>query len=218
MMFNRRQKINLETRGRIHWIDKNSNIFYKIYKKDNLLDDSSAIKTRLNKIVELTDIIKFMPTTSYFYEEGLLVMKQRKLTRDKRLKEIDPIERFSLIEYFSQSLDRLYREGFVHGDINRKNIIYSSGRLCLIDLEPSLLQVKDRVKQWMSTRPYRHHDDMQNNNVTFKSDFLGFSCFVKWFMKNTKSPHYYVDECSKIINEFKAKSYPFQNLVKILIR
>ena len=68
MMFNRRQKINLETRGRIHWIDKNSNIFYKIYKKDNLLDDSNTIKTRLNKIVELTDIIKFMPTTRYFYE------------------------------------------------------------------------------------------------------------------------------------------------------
>ena len=73
-------------------------IFYKIYKKDNLLDDSNTIKTRLNKIVELTDLIKFMPTTSYFYEEGLLVMKQRKVIRDKHLKEIDPIERFSLIE------------------------------------------------------------------------------------------------------------------------
>ena len=216
-MFNRRQKINLETRGRIHWIDKNSNIFYKIYKKDNLLDDSNTIKTRLNKIVELTDIIKFMPTTSYFYEEGLLVMKQRKLTRDKRLKEIDPIERFSLIEYFSQSLDRLYREGFVHGDINRKNIIYSSGRLCLIDLEPSLLQVKDRVKQWMSTRPYRYSEDINNNNITIKSDFLGFGCFVKWFLGSSHPPQFYATRCSEMIKRLEINSKPFQTLVPLLI-
>ena len=122
-----------------------------------------------------------------------------------------------LIKNFSQSLDRLYREGFVHGDINRKNIIYSENKLFLVDFEPSLLQLKDQTKQWMSTRPYRYHEDIQNNNITAKSDFLGFACFVKWFLFNRKCPQYYADECSKIINKLKFQSSPFKNLTELLV-
>ena len=218
MHLNNRRLSTLEMKGRIHFRENNSDLFYKVYKKDHLLDESGSIENRIRQIHKLSSAMAFMPKTSFSYEGDFLVMQQKLLIREKEFEQIDPSQKVPLIQQFARSLDKLCQDRFVHGDINRKNIIYSGGRLCLIDLEPSLLQVKDRVKQWMSTRPYRHHDDMQNNNVNFKSDFLGFSCFVKWFMKNTKSPHYYVDECSKIINEFKAKSYPFQNLVKILIR
>ena len=217
MTLSEKQEAELQTRGRIHWIDRKSNIVYNIYKKVNLLDDQKDIKIRLSQIVKLSHSMKFIPETNYSYEEDLLVMTQKRLINDKKLKEIEASKKLILIENFSQSLDRLYEEGFIHGDINQKNIIYSEDKLCLIDFEPSLLQLKDQVKQWMSTRPYRHHEDIQNNNITVKSDFLGFSCFIKWFLLNSDPPQYYVKECSKIIAQFKLRSFPFQNLTRLLI-
>ena len=89
--------------------------------------------------------------------------------------------------------------------------------MCLIDFEPSLFQLKDQAKQWMSTRPYRHHEDIENNNITVKSDLLGFGCFIKWFLSNNNPPYYYAKEYSKIIAHFKLQSFPYQNLTKLLI-
>ena len=218
MTLNERQEEKLRTRGRIHWIDRKSNIVYKIYKKVNLLDDQKDIKIRLSQIVKLSHSMKFIPETNHSYEEDLLVMKQKRVTKDKKLQEIEPVQKMILIENFSQSLDRLYEGGFIHGDINRKNIIYSEDKLCLIDFEPSLLQLKNQVKQWMSTRPYRHHEDIQNNNITVKSDLLGFGCFIKWFLLNSNPPQYYEEQCSKIITELKLHSFPFKNLTRLLIQ
>ena len=215
MNLSKHQEAKLQARGHIHWIDKKSNNIYKIYKKFNLLDDLKDIEKRLSQIVKLSSSMDFIPQTNYFYEEDLLVMKQKCLINKKKLKEIDPSEKIKLIKKFAQSLDKLYAEEFVHGDINRKNIIYSENKLFLIDFEPSLLQIKDQTKQWMSTRPYRHHADIQNNNITAKSDFLGFACFAKWFLFNSNCPQHYVKECSKIITKLKFQSSPFQNLTKL---
>ena len=215
MNLSEHQKVKLQAKGHIHWIDKKSNSIYKIYKKFNLLDDLKDIEKRLSQIVKLSSSMDFIPQTNYFYEEDLLVMKQKCLINKKKLKEIDPSEKIKLIKKFAQSLDKLYAEEFVHGDINRKNIIYSENKLFLIDFEPSLLQIKDQTKQWMSTRPYRHHADIQNNNITAKSDFLGFACFAKWFLFNSNCPQHYVKECSKIITNLKFQSSPFRDLTKL---
>ena len=215
MNLSKHQEVKLQAKGHIHWIDKKSNNIYKIYKKFNLLDDLKDIEKRLSQIVKLSSSMDFIPQTNYFYEGDLLVMKQKCLINKKKLKEIDSSEKIKLIKKFAQSLDKLYAEEFVHGDINRKNIIYSENNLFLIDFEPSLLQIKDQTKQWMSTRPYRHHADIQNNNITAKSDFLGFACFAKWFLFNSNCPQHYVKECSKIITKLRFQSSPFQNLIKL---
>ena len=204
-------------KGRIHFRENNSDLFYKVYKKGHLLDESGSIENRIRQIHKLSSAMAFIPKTSFRYEGDFLVMQQKLLIKQKDLKEINLAKRLSLVEKFAQSLDEVYEEGFIHGDINRKNIIYSDDRLCLIDFEPSLLQVKDRVKQWMATRPYRHHEDIQNNNITVKSDFLGFGCFIKWFLLNSNPPQYYADECSKVISEFKVQSFPFQNLTRLFV-
>ena len=215
MNLSEHQEAKLQVKGHINWIDKKSNNIYKIYKKFNLLDDLKDIEKRLSQIVKLSSSMDFIPQTNYFYEEDLLVMKQKCLINKKKLKEIDSSEKIKLIKKFAQSLDELYAEEFVHGDINRKNIIYSENKLFLIDFEPSLLQIKDQTKQWMSTRPYRHHADIQNNNITAKSDFLGFACFAKWFLFNSNCPQHYVKECSKIITKLKFQSSPFRDLTKL---
>lgn len=217
MNLSEHQEAKLQAKGHIHWIDKKSNNIYKIYKKFNLLDDLKDIEKRLSQIVKLSYLMEFIPQTNFSYKDDLLIMKQKCLIDKKKLKEIDSSKKIHLIKNFSLSLDRLYEEGFVHGDINRKNIIYSENKLYLVDFEPSLLQLKDKTKQWMSTRPYRHHEDIQNNNITAKSDFLGFACFVKWFLFNNKCPQHYAEECSKIIAKFKFKLSPFEKLTKLLV-
>ena len=139
MILNKRQILRLQKEGRIHWFDQKNKILYKIYKNDNLLDGSESLNTRLTQIVELSSSMEFIPKITYSYEEDFLIMRQNKLVKDSQLDQIEPFEKkLTLIKQFSKSLDMLHAKGFVHGDINRKNIIYSNDRLCLIDYEPSL--------------------------------------------------------------------------------
>lgn len=218
MILNKKQTNRIQETGRVHWFDQKNKILYKIYKKENLLDSATDLDLRLSQIVELSSYMDFIPEISYTYENDLLIMRQNKLAKDEQLDKIKPFEKkLTLAKEFAQSLDRLHAKGFVHGDINRKNIIFSSGRLCLIDFEPSLLQFKNNAKQWMSTRPYMHNDDIKNNCITINSDLLGFSCFVNWFFLFDNPPQYYSDECSEIINESKLGLNPFENLVDILL-
>lgn len=207
----------LSRRGRVYWNNHETQIFYKVYNRDCLLDDPSNVEARLRQIVQLTDIMEFLPKTTYSCEKDILKMNQKRLIKQKDLREIEYTKRLSLVDQFAKSLDELYDEGFIHGDINRKNIIYSENRLCLVDLEPSLLQIKDRVKQWMSTKPYVCDEDIRNNNISSKTDFLGFCCFVKWFLLGDKSPQEYSKDCAEIIDNFKTVISPFTNLTRILI-
>ncbi len=211
------QKLKLQNIGHVLLIDKDSRKIYKIYKNINLLDNPHNIEQRLNQIVQLTSMMDFMPKTTFYYDQDMLVMKQKLLIKQKDLKQINPIKRLSLIEEFFCSLDRIYSEGFIHGDINRKNILYANDRLNLIDFEPSFFQIKNKVKQLISTIPYIHHEDIKNKTISIKSDLLGFGCFLKWFLHNSTPPQYYADECSKIISDFKVEPFPFQNLTKLLV-
>ena len=211
------QKLKLQNIGHILLIDKDSKKIYKMYKNINLLDNPHSIEQRLNQIVQLTSMMNFMPKTTFYYDQDMLVMKQKLLIKQKDLKLINPKKRLALIEEFSCSLDKIYNEGFIHGDINRKNILYANDRLNLIDFEPSFFQIKNKVKQLISTIPYIHHEDIKNKTISIKSDLLGFGCFLKWFLLNNHSPQHYSDECSKIISAFKYKNLPFQNLKKILV-
>ena len=75
----------LQARGHIHWIDKKSNNIYKIYKRFNLLDDLKVIEKRLSQIVKFSSSMDFIPQTNYFYEEDLLVMKQKYYLKEHRV-------------------------------------------------------------------------------------------------------------------------------------
>ena len=89
MNLSKHQEAKLQVRGHIHWVDIKSNNIYKIYKKFNLLDDLKVIEKRLSQIVKLSSSMDFIPQTNYFYEEDLLVMKQKCLINKKKFKEID---------------------------------------------------------------------------------------------------------------------------------
>ena len=63
MTLNERQEAKLEARGRIHWFDQKTNIFYKLYKKGNLLDSAKDLKLRLCHDYEFRKRSKLWKTT-----------------------------------------------------------------------------------------------------------------------------------------------------------
>jgi len=72
--------------------------------------------------------------------------------------------------------------GFVHGDLNMKNILFDGKNFIIIDLEPSLFQIKNKIKQLMIAPPYWSFNDIQNNTVSTESDKIGFFVFAAGFL------------------------------------
>ena len=83
MHLNNRRLSTLEMKGRIHFRENNSDLFYKVYKKDHLLDESGSIENRIRQIHKLSSAMAFMPKTSFSYEGDFLVMQQKLLIREK---------------------------------------------------------------------------------------------------------------------------------------
>jgi serine/threonine protein kinase len=83
---------------------------------------------------------------------------------------------------FNQVVDALtYFEkiGFIHGDINRKNILYDAQRgFVIVDYEPSLLQIINGVKKYIVTQPYISKLDIEEKRITVRTDKIGFFYFV----------------------------------------
>ena len=68
--------------------------------------------------------------------------------------------------------------GFIHGDLNRKNIIYTNDGFKIIDFEPSIYQIKDKVPKLIITLPYILKTELKSKNITIASDKLSFYYFV----------------------------------------
>ena len=84
------------------------------------------------------------------------------------------------LKNLSQDLDRMSKLGFVHGDLNKKNILFNGQKFVLIDLEPCLEQMINRKKKLMFTIPYWSLNDMRNNKITTETDKISFYSFCKW--------------------------------------
>ncbi|MEA2050130.1 MAG: hypothetical protein U9O56_05315 [Campylobacterota bacterium] len=87
----------------------------------------------------------------------------------------------------ANALDYLGRRRFIHGDLNKKNIIYTYDGFKIIDFEPSLYQIKNGVKQLMVTIPYAIKSDLDSQNPTILTDKIGFIYFVLRVTKQMKS-------------------------------
>ena len=111
----------------------------------------------------------------------------------------------------SEDLDTLNLNYFPHGDINKKNIIFSNDKYRLIDIEPVLnLSNLNKIFYFRSTIPYVHPDDEKNNFITIKSDLIGFIYFI---LKNFKYKQSYIKSKHKLIlkniEEFIKVDKPF---------
>jgi len=168
--------------GRIKFLDHKTNTFVKIYKKGILKDDSNQILKRVSIINSFVDYNLNIPPTVVTVEKDEIIVKQNYLKKAGKLNDIPASKREKLLLDLEATIDTLHSIGFVHGDINRKNIIYAENKLWLIDIEPSLKQIKNGLKKWMVTRPYVAPEDLKNKNITEATDIYAFGCFKKWFV------------------------------------
>ena len=168
--------------GRIKFLDQKTNTLVKIYKKGILKDDYNQILTRVSIINSFLDYNLNIPSTVVTIEKDEIIVKQNYLKKVEKLNDIPTNTREKLLLDLEATIDTLHSIGFVHGDINRKNIIYAENKLWLIDIEPSLKQIKNGLKRWMVTSPYAAPEDLKNKNITEATDIYAFDCFKKWFI------------------------------------
>ena len=152
------------------------NFFRKRYNCANLLGGDKHIYNRIKFINVYTPLISSLAITSikkncdrYYYTQSFIKKKPFRHYRKTIL-----LDKLSIL---ATHLTKVMNLGFVHGDLNMKNIIFDGKKFVIVDFEPSLFQKKNRMKIIMMTPPYWSYNDIQNKDITFESDKIGFYCF-----------------------------------------
>lgn len=127
----------------------------------------------------------------------------------------------SALERFSIFLDDMTSDGFVHGDLNRKNILYDGKDYVLVDLEPSLNIRKNGKFYFIVTPPYISIDDMKENNISSRTDKVGFYYFIKRLkgeFLTSDIPALFENRCKKLLDTLPEKEELFckKSFIEIL--
>lgn len=151
--------------------------YEKTYDIDDLLDDDW--EKRVDLIEKISIENKLVPYIRFEVTAKKLVYKQRYIRKDNSLGKLE--ELVELLEYFEAI-------NFVHGDINRKNIITCNNSYYLIDFEPSLKQIKHNQETLIFTMPYISLNDFKTNELSIQTDKIGFYFFAlrKFGLVNNK--------------------------------
>jgi len=168
---------------------KSKNWVQKIYKRKELVSPLHTLKHRWRLIEHLSISLPCFIETKVDYDRDYVWVKQRRIKREP-INKIPNTDRIKYLKELAIDLDTMAMFGFVHGDINRKNLVYSEGRIFLIDLEPDLFQRKNGKKILLSTAPYIEVSDLRNNTVTTATDKLSFACLCKIWGKGGFRPFF----------------------------
>lgn len=126
-------------------------------------------------IRRISDLSMQVPKTTIQYDKDIIIYRQKAVNRRTRNSQDYQYSDFIPL---AATLDKFSELGFVHGDINRKNIIPTSGGFYIVDLEPSLCQLKNGRKTLMITRPYVSMQDLRERCVSVRTDKIAFFFFV----------------------------------------
>tara|TARA_Y100000589_G_C27193259_1_gene645678 strand:+ start:4833 stop:5393 length:561 start_codon:yes stop_codon:yes gene_type:complete len=165
------------------------------------------IKKRVNQINDFNyDELPALAKTRIRFEDDRLIYEQELLDRIKHQKP-----KLESLVNLVHALGYLEKIGFVHGDINRKNIINTGTELKIVDFEPSPTQVRNGVKQLLITRPYASKIEIDDANLTPLTDKIGFIYFLLRIQNKITSKH--IVELSKTFDHkgFLGKSEKWIN-------
>lgn len=156
---------------RIRRVDKNR--IEKTILKKHLLDPKDIIHSRIDFINDLGTSDKPAEVKTQITDHGdCYIYTQEFIQRiDRKPRLVEFKKLISTLEYFE-------REGFVHGDLNTKNILFSESGFRIIDYEISLRQLKDGQSVFMATRPYISTADLEHDKITVATDKKSFFCFI----------------------------------------
>ena len=136
-------------------------------------------KTNLQQRVEQINLIgraelpSVPPVTANLHHSEVSVSQDLIITTDRS--EYDHKEFADVaaaLQFFSDI-------GFVHGDINRRNVRPTRNGFSILDFEPCLKQLDDGRVRTMATVPYISNTDKLKNQISTLTDKLGFFYFVK---------------------------------------
>lgn len=146
---------------------------YKNYSKKDLLDENWP--ERINLINGLESHCNIIPKTEIHSKShsDALVYKQR-YVESKSFFKLGDKSTLRQLMLFSQGLDALSEKNFVHGDINRRNIVHDGKKIFLVDIEPSLRVRQAHRETLLYTFPYISVSDFILGKLTLKSDKVGF--------------------------------------------
>jgi len=146
---------------------------YKEYDTEQMLSPKRVVAERVSQINSFDySRFKALAETKISIRNDILVYKQEFLIENRP--SLDALGLYELAD----ALEYLECLGFVHGDINRKNIVHTTRGYKVIDFEPDLYQRKNKIKQWMVTIPYIAKSDIERKRVTTLTDKIGFAYFI----------------------------------------
>jgi len=159
----------------------------KCYNRNELLSSVVELRKRWYLIEKLSICLHCFVETVINYNEDYVWIKQHRIKK-KPINSISTYQRLKLLQELAADLDIMCQEGFVHGDINRKNIVYDTEKLLVIDLEPDLVQIKNGIRTLFSTTPYVAASDLRKGEITTATDKIAFACFCKIWGKGYSRP------------------------------
>jgi len=146
---------------------------YKTFLRKNLLSPTRVIAERVDQINSFEyQKYKALARTEITLDGDEYSYKQVFYRPQKH--QADKAE----ILLLADALEYLANIGFVHGDINRKNVIYTQEGFKIIDFEPDLFQYKGNRAQMMFTVPYVAKCDVERNAISTLTDKIGFIYFL----------------------------------------
>jgi serine/threonine protein kinase len=200
-------------------IKKENGFLVKTYQKKDLL--ASDTKKRIEQInsFEYSSYKALTQTTITETQDGYLYTQPY-------FKKVQKTH-FNKSEFFdlAYALEYLQSIGFIHGDINSKNVIYTDDGFKIIDFEPSLVQIKNGVKQLMITMPYAFKNTLKDEIFNSSLDKLGFFYFLlrvnKLFDSKRVVELRHSLEHSKILKEYDIEdisTFSFRDIVDKIYR
>jgi serine/threonine protein kinase len=164
--------------------------YIKVYDQNDLLGKRKNILKRIKFINTYSPNIPSFADTLIYEMDNHFIYEQEWVYK-KSIRDYHKNFLIQKLEQLAGDLDRMSALGYVHGDLNRKNILFNGNYFKIIDLEPSLEQIEHNKKKFMFTIPYWSLNDMDRKEITTETDKIGFLAFCNWvinknfFIKNS---------------------------------
>lgn len=121
--------------------------------------------------------------------------------------QLNPRQALSL----THSMDLAWQAGLVHGDLNRKNVLFEAETAHILDWEPALFQLVHEKPSLMATHPWIDPEDIANNRLTVNTDLLG----VYNLLFSPGQAYFRTENWCKIKHYAKQSEKPFSLLLSL---
>lgn len=164
----------LKTRSASGW-------FVKMYRYSTEFPDSAS--DRLDKWSRLSAQLPSLPFFQWRGTGREIISRQRLVTQTAIRSGMA-----ACLLQLASDLDVVHQAGLVHGDVNRKNILSTSGGFRIVDIEPVLAIRAVGGTVLRTTLPFLAKQDRISGELSKWSDLLGFGCFAAWQLSRCSTP------------------------------